>query len=140
MAHLRILAIDYGTKRIGLAISDPLGYSAQPLPFLKNSSWTQVLADLKKLAAEKSVQKVLIGLPRMPDGSEGAQGKTFRDFAAKVGEALGVSVDLVDETMTSREAMDILVDEMNVSREKRKKAVDSLAACLLLETYLKKIS
>ncbi len=140
MTPVRILAIDYGAKRIGLAVSDPLGFTAQPLPFVKNAGWTPAIAELKKIAAEKSVQKVLMGLPRAPDGGEGAQGKTFREFAAKLGEALGLPVEFVDETMTSREANAILIEEMDVSREKRKKVVDSLAASLMLEAYLRKQS
>lgn len=132
------MAIDYGAKRIGLAVSDPLGYTAQPLPFLRNNSWTQVFVELKKIAAEKSVARILVGLPKSPDGGEGVQAKSCRDFSVKLGEELGLPVELVDETMTSREAREILIGEMDASRATQKSAVDSLSACLLLKSYLER--
>ncbi len=139
MTHRRILAIDYGSKRIGLAASDPLGITAMPLPFLPHKNWTQALNDLRKIVQDKSIALVIVGLPKAPDGGEGAQAKSCRDFGEKLAATLRVPVEMVDETMTSREAGDILINEFNLSRGKRKGVIDSLSACLMLRSYLERI-
>lgn len=132
----KILAIDYGSKRVGLASSDALGLTAQPLPYILHKSWTQVIADLGRLVQERSIEKIIVGLPKSPDGGLGQQAQECEKFSEAVKKALQIPVELVDETLTSREAQDILIGEFNLSREKRKEVIDSMAACLLLRDYL----
>jgi putative Holliday junction resolvase len=76
MMHERILAVDYGTKRIGLAVTDPLGYTVQPLPFLPNSGRAKAVAELVRIAGEKSARLVVVGLPKSLDGSLGDFGNS----------------------------------------------------------------
>ena len=136
MSQQRILAIDFGSKRSGLALTDPLGLTVQPLPYLKNKGTADLLARLKDLAKEKGVEKIVLGLPRSLDGSLGGKARECRNLARKIEDACGIPVDLEDESFTSREADEILIEELGVSRKKRKEARDSLAACLILKSYL----
>jgi putative Holliday junction resolvase len=134
--HERILAVDYGTKRIGLAVTDPLGYTVQPLPFLPNSGRAKAVAELVRIAGEKSARLVVVGLPKSLDGSLGVKARECSNFASMVREASGLPVELFDERFTSVEAERILVEQLDLSREKRKQVRDSLSACLLLESFI----
>lgn len=139
MPQQRILAIDFGYKRIGLALTDPLGMIAQPLPYLKNKGIPGLLACLKDLIKEKGVEKIVFGLPLNLDGSLGVKAREYQTFAHKIETACGVPVETVDESFTSRESDEILIEELDVSRKKRKKVRDSLAACLILKSYLSRL-
>ena len=132
----RILAIDYGLVRIGLAITDPLGILAQPLPPLKNRGDIEVIRGLKNIIEEKEVRWVLLGLAKKMDGTLGPVGEACLKLADQLKKECNVEVKFLDEAFTSREAEEILVGELNVSREKRKNLKDSLSACLLLRGYL----
>jgi len=136
LSQQRILAVDFGSKRCGLALTDPLGITVQPLPYLKNKGTADFLARMKDIVKEKGVEKVVLGLPRSLDGSLGVKARECQNLARKIEEACGVPVDLEDESFTSREADEILIQELGVSRKKRKEARDSLAACLILKSYL----
>lgn len=133
----RILAVDYGTKRVGLSVSDPLGYTAQPLPYLSNQSRAKLLEALLNVVHEKSVKRVVVGLPKSLDDTLGPKARECQKFADDLRAATGLPVDLLDERFTSREAEDFLVNQLDLSREKRKELRDSLAACIILETYMK---
>lgn len=139
MSQQRILAIDFGSKRSGLAITDPLGLTVQPLPYLKNIGISDFLARLKDIVKEKGVEKIVLGLPLSLDGSLGPKARECRNLARKIEDACGVPVDMEDESFTSREADEILIEELGVSRKKRKEARDSLAACLILKSYLSRL-
>ena len=134
--HQRVLAIDYGTKRIGLAVSDPLGLTAQPLGFVKFVSRSKFLEDVKKIVLEKSVQLILIGLPINMDDSLGPKARECMRLAESVEKECGVKTKLVDERLTTREAEQFLIDELDLSRKKRKGVKDTMAACILLQSYL----
>ena len=136
MPDTRILAIDYGSKRVGLALTDPLGFTIQPLPYLKYSSKNDFLGKLKSLVAGKGIEKNVLGMPVSLDGSLGAKALECRALAKKIKDFCSVPVDLQDESFTSREAEEILVEELGLSRKKRKEARDSMAACLILKSYL----
>ncbi|MBI2119105.1 MAG: Holliday junction resolvase RuvX [Elusimicrobia bacterium] len=136
MKAKRILAIDYGSKRIGLALSDPLGMIAYPLPFLPNRGESKLILELKKIVIEKSVELILFGLPRSLDDSIGAQAREYIKCSEKIQKALAIEIKLVDERFSSRESEAFLIEELDISREKRKKMRDSLSACLLLKSYL----
>jgi putative holliday junction resolvase len=131
----RILALDLGKKRIGLALSDPLRITAQGLP---NLNRTNKRADLEALAAlirEHEVGLVLMGNPINMRGAEGRQSGWVREFAAAIESRLGIPVRLWDERLTSVEAGRVL-RQSGISIEKRAAAVDRLSAVILLQSYL----
>lgn len=132
----RILAIDYGSVRVGLALSDPLRILAQPIPYVENKGPKELLQTLKKIIEEKEVQLVLIGLARRKDDSLGPIGEASVLLSEELKKECGVPVELKDEAFTSREAEEFLIQELRYSREKRKGLKDSLAACLILRGYL----
>jgi putative holliday junction resolvase len=131
----RILAIDFGTKRLGLAISDPLGITAQGLPTLERTRLDDDLAHLKAVAAEYAVERVVMGNPLSHAGSETAMSQRVALFAEKLRNRLPCPVELCDERMTSVEANRLLRDS-GIGIEKRRRAADRVAATLLLQGYL----
>ena len=131
----RILALDLGKKRIGLALSDPLGITAQGLETLQRSNIREDLGALAKIVEERGVTLLLIGHPLHMSGDESRQSQYTRDFAAKLVKKTGLEVRFWDERLTSVEATRVL-KESGISIEKRARAVDRLAAVILLESYL----
>lgn len=131
----RILALDVGKRRIGLAISDPLGVTAQGLETLERTNLREDLARLAQLAAERGVSLFLVGLPLHMSGDEGAQSAYVRDFASRLEAATGVPVEFWDERLTSKEAERAL-REGNATLQRKKQSVDRMSAVLLLESYL----
>lgn len=131
----RILALDLGKKRIGLALSDPLRITAQGLPNLVRTNKRADLAALKSLVREREVGMVLMGNPINMRGAEGRQSAWVRDFAADIEGKLGLPVKLWDERLTSVEAGRVL-RASGISIEKRAAAVDKLSAVILLQSYL----
>jgi putative Holliday junction resolvase len=132
---MRILAIDHGTVRMGLAISDELGVIAQPLEFVPAEPFDKFLARLKEVIAEKQVELLLVGMPRNMDGSYGPAALRVQDFVAVLQGALLMPIKLWDERLTSAQANRFLI-EANVRRDKRKQKVDKTAAAILLQSYL----
>ena len=132
---MRILAIDHGTKRIGLAISDELGIIAQPLEFVLAEPFNKFLERLKEIIEQKQVELLLVGMPRNMDGSYGPAALKVEEFVAVVKAAVVVPIKLWDERLTSAQANRFLI-EGNVRREKRKEKVDKTAAAILLQSYL----
>jgi putative Holliday junction resolvase len=133
----RILALDLGKKRIGLAISDPFGWTAQGLPTLERTRIREDLDRLAELAQEREVGRFLIGLPVSMSGNEGRQAHWARDFGQRLAERTGCAVEYMDERLTSVEAGRVLRSS-GISIEKRAAAVDRLAAVILLESYLER--
>ncbi len=131
----RILALDLGKKRIGLAMSDPLGITAQGLPTLHRTTIREDLAALVKLIEEQGVTLLLMGHPLHMSGRESRQAEYTREFAGRLAEKSGVEVKFWDERLTSVEAERVL-KQSGISIEKRAKAVDRLAAVILLESFL----
>jgi putative holliday junction resolvase len=132
---MRILALDPGTKRIGIAVSDELKMIAQPLEFIAAEPFANVLARLKELIDNKHVELILVGLPRNMDGSYGPAALRVQDFVAALKGALAVPIRTWDERLTSAQANRILI-QGNVRRDKRKEKVDKMAAAILLQSYL----
>lgn len=128
----RYLGIDYGTKRIGLAISDGLGLTARPLDVVERGELSEYL---RELVEEYPVDGVIVGLPTGLSGHEGDSAAGARRLAHEVGELLGVPVDLVDERFTSRMAEDALL-EAGMKRRRRKETIDKVAAAIILQTFL----
>ncbi|MEW6387622.1 MAG: Holliday junction resolvase RuvX [Thermodesulfobacteriota bacterium] len=133
--EVRILALDVGEKRIGLAVSDPLGITAQGLGVLSRRDRDSDLARLREVAAEYRVQEIVVGLPRHLDGRPGTLAPEILDLARSLGEALGVPVTPWDERLTTQEAERVLI-QADMSRRRRRQVVDQLAAVLILQSYL----
>ena len=134
----RILAIDLGERRMGLALSDPLGLTAQGLPTAERRNKRQDLNFLEVLTRRHDVSRVLVGNPLNMDGSAGPQSAKARAFALELARRLAlkpVAIELWDERLTSVEANQVL-DATGVEKVGRKGAVDQMAAALLLQSYL----
>lgn len=131
----RVLALDLGARRIGLALSDELGLTAQGLETLQRTNLRADLAALAALAAEKQVSLILIGYPLHMSGREGRQVEYVRDFAKRLSERTSVPIEFRDERLTSVEAGRVLRSS-GIGIAKRARAVDRLSAVLLLESYL----
>ncbi|MBE7501361.1 MAG: Holliday junction resolvase RuvX [Verrucomicrobiales bacterium] len=132
---MRVLALDHGTVRIGVAISDELGMIASPLEFIPAEPFAAFLDRLKALLREKQVELIIVGLPRNMDGSYGPAALQVQQFVAVLKETLTVPIQTWDERLTSAQANRFLV-EGNVRRDQRKEKVDKLAAALLLQSWL----
>jgi len=132
---MRILALDHGTKRIGVAISDELKMIAQPLEFIPAEPFANFLARLKEILREKQVELILLGMPRNMDGTYGPAALKVQGFAAALRGALTIPIETWDERLTSVQANRFLI-EGGVRREKRKEKVDKMAAAILLQSYL----
>lgn len=135
LANGRVLALDVGKKRIGLAISDELGITAQGLETLERTRIRDDLERLKQIAADGNVCMLLVGRPLHMSGSESRQGLYTKEFADRIGRHLNLPVVHWDERLTSVEAERAL-RESGATLEARKKAVDRIAAVLLLQSYL----
>lgn len=133
--EVRILGLDVGQKRIGLAVSDPLGITAQGLGVLHRRDPDSDLARLLEVAREYQVQKIVVGLPRHLDGRPGDAVPEITALARTLSEALGVEVIFRDERLTTAEAERILL-QADVSRKRRRQVVDQLAAVIILQAYL----
>ena len=132
---MRIMAIDYGDARTGVAISDPTGLLAGYTTVIQSRKEGVVAEELARLAKEHSVDELVMGFPRNMDGTEGPRAELYRDFARQLEEASGLPVHLWDERRTTIEAHQILSDH-NYHGKKRKNTVDAVAASLILEGYL----
>lgn len=132
---MRILALDHGTKRIGVALSDELKMIAQPLEFIPAEPFAAVLARLKEILRDKQVELILVGMPRNMDGSYGPAALKVQEFVAALREAVAVPIQTWDERLTTVQAQRFLI-QGGVRREKRKEKVDKTAAAILLQGYL----
>jgi putative Holliday junction resolvase len=135
MQGKRILALDYGTKRIGVALSDELGWTAQPLETLNRRTLDRDITHIASLVGTHEVGQVLLGFPLQLDGREGPAIQAMREFQARLEQGVPVPVVLWDERLTTKAAEDLLI-AADVSRKKRKGVVDRIAASILLQSYL----
>ncbi len=132
---MRVLAIDFGMKRIGLAVSDALGITAQGLPTLERTRLEDDLSRIHDLLEEYAVERVLVGRPISHTGGETSMSRHAAVFAEKLRRRVACPVDLWDERFTSVEANRTL-RESGIGIDKRRRAVDRVAATLLLQSYL----
>lgn len=133
----RILAIDYGRKRIGLAISDPLGITAQSLPTLKVTQTPDVFSEIENLVKEKDVSTIVLGLPKNMNGTLGEEGKRVMEFGEKLSRRIEIKVEFWDERLSSVESHRALREEKRKIKQK-KELVDRISASLILQGYLDK--
>jgi putative holliday junction resolvase len=138
-AHLRLLGLDYGEKRIGAAICDELGLTAQGLPTIIRKNKGQDLKMLESLIKNYKVEKIIIGYPVRIDGSEGIQCEKVDRFAALLDTTFSLPVLKWQETLSTKEAEEILINS-GIRWKKRKDKVDKLAACLILQGYLDSVT
>lgn len=132
---MKIMGIDYGDARTGIAISDLLCSIVGSTTVIHSRHSEKTLLEIKQLVQENQVGEIVIGLPKNMDGSEGPRAQLCRDFAKRVEEETGLPVALWDERRTTVEAHNIL-SEHNYHGKKRKNTVDAVAASLILEGYL----
>jgi len=132
---MRIMGIDYGDARTGIAMSDLLCTIVGSTRVIPSRNTEKALADIARLVKENQVTEIVVGLPRNMDGTEGIRAELCRDFAEKVKEATGLPVSMWDERRTTVEAHNIL-SQHNYHGKKRKETVDAVAASLILEGYL----
>ena len=136
---MRILGLDYGEKRIGVAICDELGFTAQGLPTIIRKTKKHDWEILGNLIRNYKVEKIVIGYPVRLDGSEGIQCEKVNRFTAILAATFFLPVVKWPETLSTKEAEEILINS-GVRWEKRKKMVDKLAACIILQGYLDSIA
>jgi putative Holliday junction resolvase len=132
---VRILGIDYGHRRVGLALSDPLGITAQGYGVLENRGERPLLEEIGERIREKDVHAIVIGLPKGLDGSLGKKAAEVLRFAGRLREEFGLPVTCWDERLSTREAERRLL-EAGLSHKKRKKKLDVMAAQLILQSFL----
>ena len=133
----RILAIDYGRKRIGLALSDELAITAQPLDVLIHQNRRDDIRRLREICHKHGVRFILVGHPLHITGEAGEMAAEAARFAARLRRELGVEVELADERLTSWEAKQTIV-EINSAGDRKNAPVDAIAAAILLREYLDK--
>jgi putative holliday junction resolvase len=131
----RVLGLDVGSRRIGIAVSDPLGITAQGLETLQRRNKRADFAALDAVIRQYEVKEIVIGLPLRMSGEGGTQSAKMQEFAEELGKRFGLPVHLWDERLTSVEA-NRLLRETNLSIEKRAKAVDRMAAILILQSWM----
>ena len=135
---MRIMVLDYGEKTVGVAVSDPYGWTAQALETIGRSSENKLRATYRRLSdliAEYEVSEIVVGLPVLMSGERGTRAQLAEDFAETLRKRTGLPVHLVDERLTTVEADEIL-SESGVPKAERKKVIDQVAAGLILQDYL----
>jgi putative Holliday junction resolvase len=139
MAGTRIMALDHGTKRIGVAVSDELRWIAQPLETFERRGLDADIAHIQYLVRAHEVSTVVMGVPLRLDGEVGPAAQAVNRFIERLTQVLDVPVVTWDERMTTKSAEQLLI-AADVSRKKRKGAVDRVAAALLLQSYLENLA
>jgi putative pre-16S rRNA nuclease len=139
VAATRILALDPGTKRIGVALSDEFGWTAQPLETFERKSLNVDIAHIHELVRRHEVREIVVGMPIQLNGRMGPAAQSAQQFLEALQAGVGIPVVAWDERLTTKAAEQMLI-EADVSRKKRKGAVDRVAAALLLKSYLEHLS
>jgi putative Holliday junction resolvase len=132
---MAVAAIDFGRKRIGLAITDADGRGAYPVGILERRSLKEDLDAIRSQLAERRVSRIVVGLPLNMDGTEGPSARAARAFAEHLGTATGVAIEMFDERLTSVEAEERMRDA-SMSRSGKKAVRDAVAAAVILEGWL----
>jgi putative Holliday junction resolvase len=135
MSLRRILGLDFGDRRIGVALSDPLGCTAQPLTTLERASWKSDLGRIRDLVREHEVGRIVVGMPLGMDGGRNERVRLTEEFIGRLRGTTELPVDPWDERLTTVQAERIML-EGDVSRARRRGAIDRLAAVIILQSYL----
>lgn len=134
---MRILGIDYGDARVGVAVSDIMGWTAQGVGTIKNTGLNTLVTELEKTIKEYQPETIVIGLPKNMDGTEGFRVEATHKFADRLRTVYNGNIEFVDERLTTMGAARFL-DTTNTRGKKRKGIIDTVSACLILESYLAK--
>ena len=136
---MRLLGLHVGSKTVGVAISDPLGITAQELETIKidESKFSFGMRQIRKIVRKYDVEGFVLGLPKNMDNSLGFASERSLSFKEKLESKQELKVNLIDERLSTVEAENILINA-DVSRKKRKNVIDELSACIILDTYLRK--
>lgn len=133
---MRYLGLDLGSRTLGVSLSDPTGFIASSYKVIRhNEEYERLVNEVKEIVLEKKVEKIVLGLPKNMNNTIGFKGKLSYKFKDMLESALGLEVILIDERLTTKVATNILL-ENDTSRKKRKQVVDSLAATIILQSYL----
>jgi putative Holliday junction resolvase len=132
---MRVLAVDPGSKRVGLAVSDPTGTIAQPLATVEGEPRETLPDRLAEVAKQREATRIVVGLPRRLDGSLGPEAKAARELGEKLRKASGLPVEYVDERLTTALAERSMIST-GVRRAKRRATIDQVAAAILLQSHL----
>lgn len=133
---MRILGIDYGDARVGVAVSDELGWTAQGVGTIKNKGIKSLLKELSEIIEKYKPKTIVIGLPKNMDGSVGFRGEATYKFADSLKTVYDGEIVFQDERLTTVSAS-LVLNETNTRGKKRKQVLDTVSACFILETYLK---
>ena len=134
---MRIMGIDFGDARVGVAVTDPLGITTQGVGTVKNGGVKKLMAELDAIIKEYVPEEIVIGLPKNMDGTEGFRADATYKFAKRLGEIYDGKIEFVDERLTTVGATQFL-NATNTRGGKRKDVIDTVSACLILETYMKR--
>lgn len=132
---MSVLGLDFGEKRIGVALSDELNLMAHPAGFIKHESEAQVLAELKKMVNQFQIEKIVVGLPKTMKGETGIQAEKVFSFVEAIRPHFSCPIVTWDERLTTAQAERVLI-EQDMSRAKRKEKRDAIAAEIMLQSYL----
>lgn len=137
---MKILGLDLGSKTLGIALSDALGLTAQGIEtfVFTDNNYQLALERVQEIVRKEKVERIVLGYPKHMNGTIGVRGQISEEFARKIRELLQIEVILWDERMTTMEAEKILISA-NISRQKRKKVIDKMAAVVILQSYLNSI-
>ena len=133
----RLMGLDVGDRTIGVALSDPLMITAQGLTTIKRTNLKADIQELRKIIDEYAVTKIIVGMPKMMNGTIGIQGEKVIVFTEKIKEKFGLPTDFQDERLTTALSEKILISA-DVKRNKRKEVIDKLAAVQILTTYMER--
>lgn len=136
---MRILGLDYGSKTVGVAMTDALGMTVQPYKTIQRDrelKLRQTLSEIAEIVEQYRIEKIVMGLPLNMDDTEGDRAVKTRDFAEKLKLRVAVPIEFTDERLTTMEAEEIL-DQSGIPRSEQKKVIDQVAAQLILEQYLR---
>lgn len=135
---MRLLGLDVGSKTVGVAVSDPLGWTAQGLEIIPidEERGNLGMGRLKQLVAEYQPDGFVLGLPKNMNNTEGPRVTQTKAYAERLGKKFGLPVDFIDERLTTVSAYRVLIDEADVSRREQKQVIDKMAAQFILQNYL----
>lgn len=136
---MRILGLDVGDRTVGVALSDPLGFIAQGITTIRRKNIEYDLSELKKILDDNNVDTIVVGLPKNMNGTLGPQGEKVMEFCESIRTITGIPIKMWDERLTTVAAHRAML-EADMSREKRKKIVDKVAATYILQGYLDSIT
>ena len=131
-----LLGFDYGEKRLGLAVSDLLLMTANPITIIQRSTWDKDLAQIQKIITEKEIGGLVYGLPLQMNGEKGETVSKVEQFAAKISQHIDLPYIFWDERLSSRAVENFMIKEVDMSRAKRKQKLDSGAAAYILQGFL----